>query len=369
MLAARDGEALAEIPASGVSFSSVLTGEGAFECALPFEHPSAGALVDPGAGREIAVIREDGGGARCVWNGPLISTRRAITGEGGTVTVAARTPGWYLSKRVTEGARAFRRPVFAAVSNLVDMAQGINRPPLSTNSATKHTGALYRFDNSPRDGGPEKAWTIGGADRLPILDVIADLADDDAAGFDYRWEYGYQPTGHVITRTMRLGAPTLGTDRAADFRLEIGAGLTSIEDEADVSRAANRVHVLGAGTGGGSRRANSVNTGQINASGVLLEEAVERTNVASQAVLDGMARAYRRQFAPATRVITATFVPTPRLPYGFADVGDTIRVRVRVGSESVDLRRRIVAITTTVDDAGLEEVALVLNNPLDEVVT
>lgn len=366
ILRGRDGEPLGELPASNVQYAEALTGDSSFTCDLPFEHPNArDSLIGPGLGREIAVIRTaaPGSAPACVFNGPITAVRRSFDGGSASTSIAARSPLYYLSRRVTEGPRNYSRPVLAAVDDLIKTAQGI------APRAAKPSGALYRFTSTPLTGGPVKRWSIGGADRTPILDVIDDLADDDVGGFDYRMEYSYVAAGMQVSRLLRLGVPTLGVNLNAAYVLEPGAGLLSFTDEQDTARAANRVWVLGAGTAKGSRRSVAVNTSNLNGSGVLLEQTVERTNVADQNTLNSMARAFRKTLAPPSRVISAEYRAGARLPFQLGELGDTIRVRVVAGGEAIDIRRRIVGRQVSVDDNGEEKIAIVFNDPVDEVVT
>lgn len=355
LLRAKDGEPLAELPYSDLAYGLVLTGTGSCSLSLPKGSAQAARdLIGPGLGRELAVIRNDGA---CVWNGPLIATQRTLE----TVTLTAADPGWYFLKRVTEQARNYGRPVLDAVADLVAMAQ----------SATPNTpkpkafATLYRL-TAQASGGPVKRWAINSTDRLPILDVIGDLADDEAAGFDWRWSFGYQRNGMLVSRTWAFAFPTIGTDHGNKIVVE-PPHLLEYEEVEDMARAANRVHVLGAGSGTGRRRAFANNGTHGNIAGVLYEVAVERSNVTNQATLQGMANAFRRTLNPPTRTITTTHQPTATgaLTYDAIQVGDTVRVR----ASDVDLRRRVVAMSVAVSNDGAERVTLTYNDPTDEVTS
>lgn len=356
VLRASDGEALAEVPANSLTYSGVMTGTGTCEFTLPALDPKVLdlTLLRPGHGREVAVIRD----GRCVWNGPLIKRTRTASPD---VQFVAADPGWYFVKRVTEGARNYGRPVLDAVRNLVEMATGL--PANATSKPAQ--AALYRL-TMDGVGGPTKRWSIASTDRTPILDVIGDLADEDVAGFDWRWRYDYNPVGMLVSRVWEFAHPTIGVDRSNDVILQPPHLLDYTEDE-DLTRAANRVHVLGAGTGTGRRRAVSVNTSNLNGSGVLWEETVDRTNVANQSTLNGMANAYRRTLAPPVRVMGSTHTPAAQggLAYGSALLGDTVQLLL----PGLSLRRRVVAQTVTVTDTGGETIAWTMSDPADEVVT
>lgn len=363
ILRASDGEPLAEVPHTGLSITRVLTGMGGCEFSIPLgSGKTLRSLLGPGQGREVAVIRTNGSDVRCVFDGPLVSTERGLTGE---VKVTAADPGWYLNQRVTEGARNYGRNVLAVVKDLVDTAMGV--PPRDP----KPNGLLYRLTVDPISGGPVKRWAIGVTDRLPIMDMITDLSDDDTGGFDYRWDYGYVPEGMVVSRVLRLGHPTLGVNRP-DVIVE-PPHMLAFSDVERIDRAATRVHVLGAGAGKGRRRAVAVNAPAHTAGLPLLETAVERTNVNNQATLNGMANAYRRILAPPTRVIQTThrIVETGGLGLTFdsASLGDTVRVRVYAGDDQLDMTRRVVAETFTFATDGEESVQWTYNDPTDTVVS
>lgn len=359
ILRASDGEPLEEVPANGLTIGKVLTGMGGCTFSLPVSEKSSRALIAPGQGREVAVIRN---GTTCIFNGPILNTRRSLEG---TVAVQAADPGYYLSRRTTDGPRNYGRNVLAVVKDLVDTALGV--PP----RFAKPNASLYRLTVDPISGGPVKRWAIGSRDRLPIFEMIQDLADDDVGGFDFRWDYTYTPVGQSVSRIFRLGHPTLGVDRP-DAIVEPPA-LLEFSDTEGIERAATRVHVVGAGTGKGKRLASAVNTGAHNAGLPLLESVIERTNVSNQATLNGMANAYRRILNPPGRLIETTHrvsggAAEGGLGWGVADLGDRVRVRVYASGEELDIRRRIVAETLNVSDDGEENLSWIYNDPTEDVI-
>lgn len=345
ILRASDGEALGEVSANDLTWTNVLTGMGSCTFTLPLGDPKGDrSLIGPALGREIAVVRDN---VSVEFHGPIVSTVRSTE----QVEVTAADPGYYLSRRVTEGARNYGRPVLDAVRNLVEMATGA-----VPGGSPKPSAGLYRLtvDGS---GGPKKVWQIASSDRLPILDMIGDLADDDPGGFDYRWDYPWQPSGMVVSRSLRLRAPTIGVDRRTDVVLE-PPSLTSYTDTEGLERAANRVIVLGSGEGKKQLIGTSVNAGSLNSGLPLLETVVERTNVRAQTTLNNMATQYRRLLAPSFRIVEAQY-RAGALAYRTADLGDTIAVRL--GGSLLD--RRIVAETVSVSDEGEEQVKWTFNDP------
>lgn len=361
LLRASDGEPIAELPANGLTVTKVLTGIGMCEFSVPaYSGKGTRDLIAPQQGREIAVVRND---THCVFNGPLIKTVRDVEGN---AQVTALDCSYYLQRRVTEGARAFNRPVLAIVSNLFDMALGRNIPPLSTNSPTKPNGRLYRYENTPRDGGPVKKFSIGSTDRFPILEVLGDLADDDVGGFDWRWDYGWN-ADQTVFRTFRLGQPMLGVDRPSAI-VEPPA-LSEFSDTESFERAATRWHVLGAGTGTGAKRAFGTHNGLHAAGMPLLESVADKTNINDQATLDAIVRQLLRT---PERILTSTIRyrdsrTDAGILFGDVDLGDTVRVKVAAGDQFIDIRRRVVAETLAIGDDNAEFATWTFNNPLDEV--
>lgn len=352
VLRASDGQPLEELPAADLRYSEVLTGMGNCSFTLPLSHPKAArTLIGPSYGREVAVIRDD---TTCVFNGPITTTVRDL--DQASVTVTARDPGWYLTRRFTDSPANYKREPFAIVRSLVQKG-----------TTGKPNGALPRFYVSQNSSGYGNVnFLVGSTERTPIMQAIGDLADDDAHPFDYKWVYTYSRANVYVDRTLSL-AVSHGTEHL-DLTLTSQAGLTVLQDTESIETATNRVQVLGASVGKARKRATATNSASLNAGLPLLELPLDRTNVKDQAHLNGIASTYRRLLAPSVRDFQTEHVTSQVLPARSLLLGDTVRVQVMSGGEQIDERRRVVQIATTVDEGGEERVTLTYNSPTDVTV-
>lgn len=335
----KTGVAIAEVPLTGVSFTDALSGIGTATGTISLTHEKATRTIFGGkvqGGRELSIVRND---TKCVWHGPIIKRRASL--RDGNLTITCADPFWYLSKRTFEGERRYTR-VPAQIAR-----------DLFVHATTKSNGSLYRYTMDNVTAGTVLAKNLSGSTRANIAKEIMDLTMLDTNGFDFRFDYTWNAALREVSRNLRVGVPTIGTQITSRV-LEIGSGLTDLVVEEDEDRAGNRIHIIGGGTGAQKKRASVNHTASLNTH-VLLEQVYELADVTSQAVVNSMANFYRVVGAPPIASYTASYRPTEALPYDWCAPGDSVRLRSPYGYFDDDNFRRIPAITTTIDDNGLEE--------------
>lgn len=354
-LSAWTGEPLGELDLSGVEITDLLTDVGIMRATVPLESPkSYRALTQPGL-IEIAVIRTSAAGVqRCVWNGPI--TRRTANVADGTVELEMRDPRWWFSRRVTERALNFTADQFATVRQLI------------TEAKSKAAGHPWGLTVTAGNSGVNKKVSIGSTERRYVSEVIADLAEDDDTGFDHRIAWTYNSSTLTVTRQLQLGYPTLGTDKSGNFTIPASflSGFLDLDDTDEVERAANRVHVLGGMPG--KSKVIALSTFSSSSSYPVMETVLDRSDITSQARLDGMAKAARRVLNPAVKVWSVTWRPEYGRTLDDFDLGDTIRVVATKGTETINARRRVIGVTIRPQDDGAEEYEAITNNPADDVL-
>lgn len=355
-LSAWDGQPQGELDLYGVEITDLLTDIGVMRATVPLESPkSYRTLTQPGL-IEIAVIRKNTatGVERCVWNGPI--TRRQANVADGTVQLEMRDPRWWFSKRVTERIHNFTGDQFAAVRSLIADAKA---------KAANHP---WSFTVTTGNSGINKKVSIGSTERRYVSEVIADLAEDDDTGFDHRVAWSYTAATLTVTRQLQLGYPTLGTDKSSTFTLPASflSGFLDLDDVDEVDRAANRVHVLGGQPA--KSKVIALSSYSTASSYPTLETVLDRSDITSQAQLDGMAKAARRVLNPAVKVWSVTWRPEYGRTLDDFDLGDTIRVVATKGTETINARRRVIGVTIRPQDDGAEEYEAITNNPADEVL-
>lgn len=326
----RTGEPVAELPLREVQIEDVLSGTSSLTGTLDLYDPMAARVYCAPWLREVTAVRD----GVIAMHGPVVARRPKLQDRSVQLTVSS--PHAYMYKRFTEGARNYKRDQFSIVRSLI------------ADATAKTGGSLYRYAVTAADSGVVKALTVGGTERQRVSDLIESLAQDAVSGFDFRWDYTWSdPVQHLVQRTLTLGYPTLGRDLSLSRVVQATMDLVDVEDSEDGMVVANRVHVLGAGTG--TKRLRSVmNSGSsLNAGYPLLEEAFDQSDVKERARLDGIATHLRNSLTPGVRNFTTTHSISPELPYGAVDLGDKVGLTINSGVEQVSTTRRVVTIRTT----------------------
>ena len=339
---ASSGNNLGELRLSGVSFSRRLSDVGALGATLPIDDPM-GPQLD--GDREVTVVRDD----VPVWNGPVISVVDDTAQR--TSTITAMEASGDLQKRTREVNSSTlwsgSTDLFVIVRALVTYMTG----------KSSMNAALPRFNVTSGSAGTSKTFTFFGSARHYISDILNLLAADPTTGLDYCMDYATGSTRQSCQRTLKLGAPSLGTTRTQ----VITEQLATFQVTKDRSTAATRVHVVANGY-----TSTLQNTGSVTAGELLLEERLDRTDLSNHTAVDNLAREFRRKVQPPVSTFQVTFTPGSALPYGWCDLGDTVTCwpssPLRLSGSS---SQRVVEIDVTPPTkSSPEQVTLVFNPPL-----
>lgn len=366
---ASTGLMLVEAPFSGVTFSRVLSGVGAFSGSLPVTHPAATeanmGVLTSSADREVTVWRDD----VAIWNGPIVGCEPNATDD--TFTVTAREASWYYSKRTLEVNKNYDgMDIFDIVRDLDSYAQSktasgtdgmtagadivANLPRWAINPASTDAGATYADDSPP---------TFYGADRHTILDCLQGIAADPTTGFEWRTDFTTGSSKQAVKRTIVLGYPQLGSTLGVTLTeaLLLNYGRTT-----DAERGGTRFH---------TRYSGGVKTLQSSAAvtaGVLLTEVVaDYTKTRKTATATSFTKNLRRLARQPVRTLSAVIVPQALgLPWGFCDLGDTIPFGITtpaIVSLSSDSRRVVQLDYTPESGEAPETVTPTFNVRLDDL--
>ncbi len=352
------GLPLGEVPLTNVSFSDVLNGYGVLTGTLPLSNAQA-ALISVGK-TDIGVLRNE---TLCPFYGPVVSVEADL--ESKRLTVTAYTTWWIFTKRVFEASRQYNRDLFSAARDVIDLSH--------TKSPNADVTAYAPIPNwsvaTLGSAGVTIRYNVADSDKRSAADIIDDLSADPTNGFDYRVDFTVNAGVPTINKSFRMAKPFLGVDATAR-PLEPGNGLINLNCREEIEEAANRVHILGAGTGSTSLRSRVNAISSLSAGYLLIEEVINRNDIRVQSSLNQQANEARRYLYPPIRRYTATYRPTAALPYAFCDLGDKVKINVTTGYfANVPTTRRVIGIKTMVDDQREETVELTFANPSDTVTS
>ena len=356
------GTPKAELPLTGLTFSRVLSGCGSLSGSMSQWHPAAtednlGQLrTDPD--RFLAVYRDD----LCVWAGPLTGTDCTFTG--GMVNLVAREMTWYLGKRVLEEDRDYNGwDYFDIIRDLSSYMVG--KTGTGTDGVTLGSDILAAIPGWSVMSGlagtnftTSLSTTFYGSAKHSILDCMQAIAADPSNPVEWFMDYGTGSTRIEILSQLQLGFPC-GSTFAGEITEKV---LVDLSRACDWEEAATREHMLG------SNYTKTLQSTVAVTNGVILTERVDDAgDLANTDLVDARAKDMLRWAKPASRVFTFTQKPFVSLPYGFAELGDTVPFEVispnilSVTSNS----RRVTQIDTSADDTS-ENVLYTLNDPLSD---
>lgn len=345
---ASTGRNICELPLTGVSWTEMLTGVGTFNAALPLWHPvvTESNLIGD---REITAVRDD----VPVWNGPLTNVDASLSGD---VSITAREPSWYFSKRTLEIDKHYNSDLFTIVRHLVTYMT------TKTDATLGDIVALIpRFTVGGGSTGVTKDLSLSGLARHTIAEILDFLVTEDLpSGFEYRFDYGTGSTRQSCQRTMVVGAP-LGVP--APYTLIDGL-VIGLDRSLDYNEGATRAHARGSGDTETKQNSAAVTAGRL-----LTESVDDFSDISSSSTLKAMAREMRRRRQAPVKTFGGAWVPGPSIPYDAFNLGDTVSFEVKspnILSIAAD-SRRVTVITTTPEAEGAPETrALGLNLPLDQ---
>jgi hypothetical protein len=396
---------------SNVSFSDVLNGYGTATLTVPLDDPIGAVFPQsitekmwiftfkgPGLiGKcDLLIVRDGVGGAavagttEAVFNGPIVGAQLSLSNR--TVTFTANSVYWLFGKRVCDFNRNYKlwdpfdvvRDAWYYATIKAQGRYGFYNFLLDWTTKAKDMLNVYHKVTY--------GWTVSDGKTLDA--VVKDMSADPKIGFDFRIDVMlYNKDPNYMTSAMGQNrvyrALTFGYPYFVRFQpgvLSPATGLIDLDQSFDLDTSATRVWVYGSSVSVGTgttatsyrKQAHATNSPMLAAGYHLLEETIDKNDVADQALLQSMANASLNLLQPPGWVATATYRPG-LLPFNYYQPGDTISVNVAAGAGSGapawsqgdtgmlpdgDIQYKVVAKHTTILEDGTESVALTLNNPL-----
>lgn len=354
----RTGVRIAELPLTGLSFSTTLNGAGELSGVLPLPsgNPQLAAVYNDAVDevRRQLVVERDGAVVWCgvVWASPYDDVRQERT------VMAAET--WSYYRRRIIGTRRIYRAAdqFLIARQLLGDAHAATGGDIGVTVGTETCGV-----NRDRN---YEVW-----ERKNLGEAIEELADV-LNGFDFGIDAAWSATGQLV-KTFRLYYPRRGRRFALTGHVfEVGRNnLISWDWPTDGTRYANRIINIGAGEAEAQRSAVRTSNGQLvalDAGGPgypLIEHVLSNVEVTLQNTLNDQAIKALGMFSQPVVVPTIVVRSDVDPIFGSYDLGDAIRFVCQPGitprfPDGVDTFRRIVGWEVAVSDEGTDTVKLQL---------
>jgi hypothetical protein len=355
----RTGARIAELPLTGLSFSSTLNGAGQLSGVLPLPSgdPQLAAVYNDAVDevRRQLVVERDGTVVWCgvVWASPYDDVRQERS------VMAAETWSYY-RRRIIGTRRIYRNAdQFLIARQLLDDAHAATGGSIGVTVGSETCGV-----NRDRN---YEIW-----ERKNLGEAVEELADV-LNGFDFGIDAAWSPTGELV-KTFRLYYPRRGRRfEATGHVFEVGRNnLISWDWPSDGTRYANRIINIGAGEAESTLQSVRTNTSQLvalDAGGPgypLIEHVMSHVDVSVVSTLNAQAEKALGMFSQPVVVPTievrADFNPI----FGSYDLGDAVRFIVQPGGlsprfpDGIDTFRRIVGWDVSVSDEGTDTVKLML---------
>jgi hypothetical protein len=105
----------------------------------------------------------------------------------------------------------------------------------------------------------------------------------------------------------------------------------------------------------------------LNAGYHQLDEAIDKSDVSDQNLLNSMAAMTLKLLQPPGWVATVSYCPSAMIPYSYYRPGDIININCAEGMmPDGDIQYKVISKATAVLDDGTEKITLTLNNPLTD---
>jgi hypothetical protein len=346
----KSGTLLAEVPASGLSFASVLNGAGECSFSVPLgEDASAGVYVDATEPvRRSIVVERDG---VIVWSGIVWATTYDDASRELEVR-AAETWSYYRRRNIHTTLRYTQVDQFDIVRGILTWVHAQTGGDIGVTLGDE-VGFFLR----------DREYLIW--DAKNVGDAIEELADV-IGGFDFYIDAAWGDDGRLVKRLrlflLRRGRPPAETD----LIFEVGRNVVEWTWPNDGTRYANRVVAFGAGQDNMRLRAQAVvATAQLNAGYPLIDDVISDNDVTRLSTLRAKAD---QQLADLSQpvVLPEVTVRADELPlFGAYELGDGCRFVCPPGvsprfPDGIEVARRIVGWQVRVSDEGTDEVRLSL---------
>jgi hypothetical protein len=240
-------------------------------------------------------------------------------------------------------------------------------------TAQAATGGNINVTVGAEVSGITRDITYNGYELKVVADSIEQLATADS-GFDWAIDAAWNTSTGALTKTLRLSYPRRGRNFSqTGFVFEVGRNVSEFNWPSDGTKTANKVWATGNGEGDAMLISSAADANQIQplSSGgpgyPLLETTFSNKDVATQALLNGLARA-RLTSTSSPVILPELTVEADMDPViGSYITGDACRVIVPPGISprfptGLDTYRRIIGWEVSVSDNGSETVRLTLGD-------
>ena len=341
----RTNQIIAELPSSGCTYSFKLSEAGAFSASLSMndeilaQNPQVATIPGRNA---IYVLRDDA----VMWGGIIWGRRYSVVDR--KLELDAETFESYLDHVFQSGTKGWVQTDQLDIARWLLNSRGINDTLLldvgDGVSGRLRDRKMYAFEY--KAVGEEMAQ-------------LAALID----GFDYGVEVYQDPASHEIRRKFEFYYPARGrTPNKSNLIFEYPGSITAIDVDLDAKEATNTVFTLGSGTGQEMMVGSARDDDQIANGWPPLELSRSFTSVKDQATLNAHARNVLTLKKAPTEVFSVSVRADADPEIGSYTVGDWAQFVFDdpfVGEFSA--WRRIVEISVSVTDKGVESISLTLD--------
>jgi len=341
---------LAELPLTGVSFTTQLNQAGTFSGHLLLggidatEYNAYDATVPA---RTALYVDRNG---TLLWGGVIWG--RSYDSRSQTLSIEAREfESYFERRRITQTTAFTNIDQLAIARNLITQAQS---------ALYGNIGVLVGTETS----GVTISRTYYDYEYKGVYSAFQDLSRGDN-GFDFNIDVAYDGSGNP-TKTLALGYPRLGTAYSTTsttvpvFVFPAG-NIVEYNYPEDGSIAANTIYALGAGSNEGKLIVTGQDTTKFTDGWALLEEQANYSDVTDQTYLQDLADG---QIAAVSYPPTILKISVPAFIdpiVGTYFIGDDARVMITDNWTAInDDIFRIVGITVQPGEAELEKVTLTL---------
>lgn len=341
---------LAELPLTGVSFTTQLNQAGTFSGHLLLggidatEYNAYNATIP---GRTAIYVDRNG---LLIYGG--IIWGRNYDSKTQTLSIDAREFESYFEKRrITQTTDFTNIDQLAIARNLITQAQSAPYGNIGVQVGTETSGVTI-------------SRTYYDYEYKGVYSAFQDLSRGDN-GFDFNINVAYDGSGNP-SKTLALGYPRLGTvysstSTTAPVFVFPAGNIVSYNYPEDGSIAANTIYALGAGSNEGKLIVTGQDATKFTEGWALLEEQANYSDVTDQTYLQDLADG---QIAAVSYPPTVLKISVPAFVdpiVGTYSVGDDARVMITDNWSAInDDIFRIVGITVQAGEAELERVTLTL---------
>jgi hypothetical protein len=352
-------QVLAELDLTNVSFTQQLNAAGTLSASLLLSGTPdrAAALTATIPGRTAIYVDRNG---IIVWGGIIWNRKYNSTSQHITFT-ASEWESYFEHRRIATTLTYVNQDPLVIARQLITAAQSVPFGNVGVTVNGETSSALV-------------TRIFYGYEQKTVLSAIQDLAKAGTTavgttGFDFTIKSAYDGS-NVITRTLLLGSPRLGTAYSTTSStvpvFEFPAGnMVEYEFPEDGSVLANKVYVTGGGSNEGKLIYSASDNTKFSSGWPLLEAYSSYSDIIDANLIQQLANGQVAAVSYPPTVLKIVANPSTDPVFGSYSIGDDARVRI-VDSRfpsGLDATYRITGLTLTPGETGPERVTLTLTLP------